>query len=108
MGNNFSDCSIDPEQCDLDAKKQMSELTTARVVMESLSCLGYMCIAFNTIRTNKGQKAGLLFLQVMLAMSSLFGALAFNPKTNKDALPIVVLWNITMPGKTYSFKLYFF
>jgi len=67
-----------------------------------------MCVAFNTIRTNKGQKAGLLFLQVMLAMSSLFGALAFNPKTNKDALPIVVLWNITMPGKTYSFKLYFF
>lgn len=54
MGNNFSDCSVDPEQCDLDAKEQMSELTTARVVMESLSCLGYMGVAFNTIRTNKG------------------------------------------------------
>jgi hypothetical protein len=73
----------------------MSRLTTARVVMEFLAFLGYMIVAINTFKKVKGQKAGLLTLQVMLAMSSFLGGLAFDPKTNKDALPIVIRWNLS-------------
>jgi len=53
MGNKYSDCSVDPNQCDLDANKQMSDLMEARVVMEYLSFFCYMCLAANTIRTSK-------------------------------------------------------
>jgi len=98
MGKDYSDCSVDPDQCDLDAKKQMSDLMEARIVMEYLSFCGYMCLAANTIRTSRLQKPGLLFVIVMLAMSSFFNALASNPNTNKNALPIVVLWHIQQPG----------
>lgn len=98
MTNNFSNCDYDPpttaDYCDLIAKKQMSDLATARVVIEFLSFLGFMIVATYTFLSIKGQKAGLLTVELMLAMSTFLGGLAYS-KVNNDKIPIVVEWNIT-------------